>query len=402
MRSEILVNLGRTLTARPLTRNEIDAVSPIIDLVEPADLADAVHALVMEGIAFDALKPAVSRLINLVSKPLGRVLFAPTDPFFESLVLENAAFLRELGTLRPLVARLAVAGGEKRALCGEMRRSLESLAAIGLHYVKKENILFPHFEARYPRYRCISLMWALHDDVRSAIPRLIALLDVEPVDAKATGALLGRLFFDAHALAFREEKVIFPIVAGLLGLEERRELYAESRALGFCFLSPETVAALDDSAGAIGGGTGAKAIDGGPAGGPDSLSLDSGSLEPRIVDLILRSLPVDITFVDAEDKVAYFSNGAERVFPRSPAIIGRDVRNCHPAKSVDKVLGVIEAFRRGERDYEEFWLESGGRFVRIEYRAMRDATGKYLGTLEVSQDLTGPRSLEGEKRLVSS
>ncbi len=400
-RSGMLANLGRILVSRPLARAEIDEVSSTLDHVEPSDIADAIHILIMEGITTEALKPAVSRLINLVSKPLGRVRFTPTDPFFESLVLENAAFLSKLDTLRPLVARLAAARGEKRALCDEMRRSVESLAAIGLHYVKKENILFPYFEARYPHYRCISLMWALHDDVRSAFSRLPALLDSEPVDAKATGALLGRLFFDAHALVFREEKVLFPIVAGLLDVGERRALYVESRAMGFCFLGPEKIAVLDSSADARGNGPREKTVPSGLVGKPDSISLDAGSLEPLIVDLILKSLPVDITFVDAQDKVAYFSNGQERVFPRSPAIIGRDVRNCHPTKSVDKVLAVIEAFRSGERDHEEFWLETSGRFVRIEYRALRDGTGKYLGTLEVSQDLTGPRSLEGEKRLAS-
>lgn len=390
-RASILADLGRILVFRPLTRFEIEAVSDVLDGVGPGDLADAVHSLVAEGFGLDALKPAVSRLINLVSKALGRVAFKPDDPFFESLTLENEAFLRELDALRPLVGKLAA--GADRALFDAIGHSIRVLAAIDLHYIKKEHILFPYFESRYPRYRCISLMWSLHDDVRATLEQLASSLGKEAVDEKEIGAALGRLFFDAHALVFREEKVLFPILAELLSLEERKALLLESQALGFCFLSAERVAGLRvDSA--------ASSKPPRETRGPSSsLALDSGSLEPGLVDLILKALPLDLTFVDAEDRVAYFSNGKERVFPRSPAIIGRDVRNCHPAKSVDRVLAIVESFRKGERDLEEFWLETGGRFIRIVYRAIRDSEGRYLGTLEASQDLTEARALEGEKRL---
>ncbi len=396
----ILADLGRTLATRPLERGEIERAAAALDRVEPGDIVHAVHTLVSEGLDPGSLKGAVSRLINLVSRPLGRIRFEPEDPFFESLVLENAAFLRELDAAKPLVAGLSPGSGPRHELREKLRLSIRSLAAIDLHYKKKENVLFPYFEARYPSYRCISLMWALHDDVRASLGRLSELLETEAPDGKELVILLGGLFFDAHALVFREERLLFPVVAPLLRAEERRSLYFESRVVGFCFLGAGDIASLDASAGEGAAASLLPAAAGAAASGnPTALELDSGSLDPRIVDLVLKALPVDLTFVGADDRVAYFSNGPERVFPRSPSIIGRDVRNCHPPKSVDRVLGIIEAFRRGERDYEEFWLETGGRFVRIEYRAIRGPDGGYLGTLEASQDLTRPRSLEGERRL---
>ncbi|MDA8424735.1 MAG: PAS domain-containing protein, partial [Treponema sp.] len=127
--------------------------------------------------------------------------------------------------------------------------------------------------------------------------------------------------------------------------------------------------------------------------------LDAGALAPAAIDAILRRLPLDLTFIDAEDRVAYFSNGPHRVFPRSPAIVGRDVRNCHPPESLGRVLSLIEDFRSGRREREAFWIELRGRFVHIEYFALRGRGGEFLGVLEASEDITDKRSLAGEKRL---
>jgi uncharacterized protein len=393
-----LVSLGRVLVFRPLTKAEVEAAGQDVERLEPEDLADAVRLLVEEGLELEALKGAVSRLLNLAARALNRVSFAPSDPFFGSLLLENRAFLAKLDALKPLASRLLAAEGPQRDDLEALHHSVEALKAMDIHYVKKENVLFPYFEARYPRYRCISLMWALHDDMRSSLASLAELSSRpsalpegrEPLRElhgrqesarQALARLLGRLFFDGRALVLREEKLLFPIASSLLEAQEKRALFDESKALGFCLLESGEIASLELSS--------------------PSEASSTGVLSPELVELVLRNLPVDITFVDAADRVSYYSSGKDRVFPRSPAIIGRDLRNCHPAKSVDKVLRILEAFRKGEREREEFWLSAKGRFVRIEYRAIRDAKGAYLGTLEITQDLTEARELEGEKRLAS-
>jgi len=116
--------------------------------------------------------------------------------------------------------------------------------------------------------------------------------------------------------------------------------------------------------------------------------------------MILRHLPVDLSFVDVDGFVRYYSETAERLFPRTPGAIGRHVRNCHPPKSVHMVVEILRAFAEGKRDVAEFWIEMGGKFIHIRYFAVRNAEKEYLGCLEVSQDVTAIRGLEGERRLL--
>jgi hypothetical protein len=118
------------------------------------------------------------------------------------------------------------------------------------------------------------------------------------------------------------------------------------------------------------------------------------------INLMLMHLPVDISYVDENDKVAYYSQTEERIFPRSPGIIGRSVQNCHPSKSVHVVDKILGEFKSGKRDSAEFWIQMQGKFIHIRYFAMRDKNGIYRGTLEVSQDVTSIRGLQGDKRLL--
>jgi hypothetical protein len=118
------------------------------------------------------------------------------------------------------------------------------------------------------------------------------------------------------------------------------------------------------------------------------------------VDLLLTHLPVDISFVNENDELVYYSATKERIFPRSPGVIGRKVQKCHPPKSFHVVQKILDEFRAGKRDVAEFWIQMKGRFIHIRYFAVRDSGGKYRGTLEVSQDVTEIRKLEGEQRLL--
>jgi len=132
----------------------------------------------------------------------------------------------------------------------------------------------------------------------------------------------------------------------------------------------------------------------------DKLNLDIGNLSLEQINTMLKTLPVDLTFVDDKDEVAYYSDTEDRIFPRSKGIIGRAVQNCHPPKSVHVVEDILQKFKSGEKDVAEFWIQMDGNFIMIRYFAMRDEEGKYMGTLEVSQELSRLRTLEGERRLV--
>ncbi len=123
-------------------------------------------------------------------------------------------------------------------------------------------------------------------------------------------------------------------------------------------------------------------------------------MESELIEFMLNSMPVEISFVDENDEVRYFNKNGDRIFPRPRSVIGKKVQQCHPKKSVDKVIEIIESFKSGKRDVADFWINLKGRLIRIRYFAVRDNNKKYLGTLEVSQDITDIKKIEGEKRLL--
>lgn len=207
---------------------------------------------------------------------------------------------------------------------------------------------------------------------------------------------------------YEEANILFPTALEKLSEKEWREIRAQEAELGYSYVRPgdewpaeETRAAEatgGEGAGAGSPGVGAPVVRG--AIPPSLLSLETGALAPAQISLLLGNLPLDITYVDASDEVRFFSHGQERVFPRSPAVIGRKVQQCHPPHSVDRVQQILDAFRAGTHDVAEFWIQMNGRFVHIRYCALRDGEGAYQGTLEVVQDITALRELEGERRLL--
>jgi hypothetical protein len=128
--------------------------------------------------------------------------------------------------------------------------------------------------------------------------------------------------------------------------------------------------------------------------------FEAGTLSRAEVEAILETIPVDITFVDKEDRVKYFNRAEKRIFVRPKAIIGRKVQQCHPQKSIDIVNRILDSFKAGKKDVAEFWIQMRGKLVHIRYFAVRDKDGTYLGTLEVTQDITDIKKIEGEKRLL--
>jgi len=189
----------------------------------------------------------------------------------------------------------------------------------------------------------------------------------------------------------REENILLPMSLDTLDELEWWEVARQSAEIGYCLVDPEegwrpaSAPAPQPEEGAASG----------------RIRLPTGTVGVKELEAILNALPIDATFVDAEDRVRYFTHGRERVFSRSRAILGRKVQHCHPPSSVDTVDRILAAFRAGTENRATFWIEQRGRFVHIEYVALRDAAGAYLGCLEVTQDLTEKRALAGEQRLLS-
>jgi DUF438 domain-containing protein len=189
----------------------------------------------------------------------------------------------------------------------------------------------------------------------------------------------------------KEEKILLPMAASTLTEEEWGEIWRQSPEYGWCLVEPrEGYAPPKPVTGPL------------PTEIPSdrAVGFPTGSLTYEQLHGLFTALPVDLTFVDAEDCVRYFSEGPDRVFARSKAIIGRKVQHCHPPKSAHIVEQILDDFRSGRQSSAEFWIEFQGKFIHIRYFAVRDEEGTYAGTLEVTQDLTRLRALQGERRLL--
>jgi DUF438 domain-containing protein len=285
----------------------------------------------------------------------------------------------------------------------EARAALERLLEYDKHYLRKENILFAYLE-RTGFSGPSKVMWGVHNDIRDQWDALDELLgesyDPEVFEDAGVGEEIEAIF-DPMAQAIRdmvykEEKILFPAALQRLSEEEWAEVREQGEEIGYCYARPGTYWQPGDEAKEEAGkhiGT----LEAVPEG---LIPLTTGALSVEQIDWMLTSLPIDITFVDENDEVRYFSQTEERIFQRSPAIIGRKVQNCHPPQSVDRVQQILNDFRAGTRDTAEFWIQMQGMFVHIRYFALRDDEGAYRGTIEVTQNLKPLRELEGERRLL--
>jgi DUF438 domain-containing protein len=263
---------------------------------------------------------------------------------------------------------------------------IDRLSGIENHYQRKENQLFPLLE-RHGITGPSQVMWGVHDQIRAALKSVREAAGRKDAGdlAKATPALVRGVV----EMVYKEEKILFPMSHQTLSEEEWAEMRRGEDDLGYVLAEPAAPWPKDATHGAR------------PEPSTDGLlGLMTGEISLDQVNLIFTHLPVDLSFVDEHDVVRFYSEGPERIFPRSPAVIGRKVINCHPPKSVHMVQEILDSFRSGQQSVAEFWIEMQGKFIHIRYFAIRDQEGAYRGCLEVSQDVTGIRALEGERRLL--
>lgn len=320
---------------------------------------------------------------------------APPGHPVDTFLLENAALLETTRLLRTLLARIPGTDiGVLDALLLEVRARFNQLMDVDKHYRRKENLLFPYLE-KYGITGPPKVMWGKHDEtralLRAAIEGLEIARDMSPADALGFADLVLLPAVRAvEDMTMKEEMILFPMSLDHLTDLEWYEILRQTPEIGFCLVDPRerwVPAGIEAPA--------ESGLEGG------AVRLPSGSLLPEEIQALLNALPVDLTFVDRDDRVAYFSQGKHRIFDRNRAILGRDVRLCHPPSSVHIVDRIVGDFRSGRESSAPFWITLGGRFIHIEYFALRNERGEYLGTLEVSQDLTEKRALEGEQRLLS-
>lgn len=271
--------------------------------------------------------------------------------------------------------------------------SFNLLLDIDRHYSRKENLLFPYME-KYGITAPPKVMWGVDDEIRAAIKEVKALLQgygggkdelAQKMEAAADRVL---------EMIFKEENILFPMVLETLTEDEWMSIAAESDEIGYCLTQPAGKW-KPERVPVEGKDTGTNKTAGG------AIRFETGVLSTEEINLMFNTLPVDITFIDKDDVVKYFSQGKERIFARTKAVIGRTVQNCHPPQSVHIVEKLLEDFKSGKKDHEDFWIRMGGVFVYIRYFAVRNENGEYMGTMEVSQNIKPIQEMQGEKRLLS-
>jgi DUF438 domain-containing protein len=380
----------------------VDEVKPLFEEaiadVEATEIAAMEQKLIEGGIPDTEIKRLCDVHVRVFAEALEdhKPIEAPSGHPVDTFQRENQALLQVTKSLR----KTAEAVGEPpdgalwARLRDELASGVEHLSKVEGHYLRKENQLFPFLEEHGVEGPS-KVMWAIHDDIRTLIKQ--ARRTIADDNAAATVSTCLALAKMVDDMVDKEEKILYPMAMDTLSQEEWVAIRAGESEIGYAFITevpewPPVGAAAATGPSALGEAS--------PAGEETNLlDLRTGRLSPEQLNLILTALPIDFQFVDEHDRVRFYSEG-EHIFPRSPGVIGRKVQNCHPPSSVQKVRQIIDAFRAGERDVAEFWIELQDRFLHIRYFAIRDATGAYRGALETVQDATAIRALRGQRRLL--
>jgi DUF438 domain-containing protein len=348
---------------------------PVEDVLKLCDI----HSAVLEG----NVDLSASKTI-----PAGH----PVDVLLE----ENKALTKVIDETSVLLSSLdETEDAGLRAVVLQLSGLFNQLMDVDKHYLRKEYLLFPYLEQTGitgpPK-----VMWGKHDEIRELLKGSIEILktpDISKGDLLASTEIVLQPAVDGVAdMIVKEEEILLPMLMDALSDADWYEVQKQSLEIGYCLYDPPTEWVPE--------GIEAEGIDEIQKQG-SHIQLPSGGFSVEELLAILNTMPVDMTFVDREDKVKFFSQNRERIFQRNRAILNRDVRHCHPPASAHIVDKILEDFKSGKQERAPFWINLDGRMVHIEYFALRNEKGEYLGTLEVSQDLTGYRALEGEQRILS-
>jgi len=300
-------------------------------------------------------------------------------------------YYEETELIQRLIAELRTVNIEKQFQ--NYYNIFNQLITIEKRFARKENQLFPYLE-KHGWNGPSQGMWSFHDTLRDQI----RLLNTENGTQNKEKIIetLPFLLSGIERLMDIEDMRLFPNAMDLLTEEDWKEFYVGDEEMGWMltkkplkypaenYIHPSEDF-TDKSGELVKEGTS---------------HYDEGYMTPEQVNLLLKFMPLDITYVDENDKVIFYNRGDDRVFPRSKGIIGREVKFCHPPKSVDMVIRIVDEFRAGTKDVAEFWFNFKGRVIYIRYFAIRDENKKYRGVIEMSQDITDIQKLEGQKRLL--
>jgi len=374
----------------------------LVEGVSPSEIAEMEQALIMEGMPVEEIQ----RLCDVhaaVFKGSIEEIHRPQKPEdipghpVHTFKLENRELEKLINSrIKPHIE--AFRNNDSPENINNLANDFTTLWEVDKHYSRKENLLFPFIE-KYGITAPPKVMWGVDDEIRAAIKETHRLLTNYNGRKDEVASKAEETANKVNEMIFKEENILFPMALETLTEDEWLRIEQESEGIGYCLTRPagkwtparvnleEKLASENEQPLPSSGGY---------------IKFDTGILSPEEISAIFNTLPVDITFVDKDGAVKYFSQGKERIFTRTKTIIGRKVQNCHPPASVHVVEQVIENLKSGKKDHEDFWIKMQNMYVYIRYFAVRDEKGEFLGILEVTQNIKPIQEITGEKRLLSN
>ncbi|MFA7076460.1 MAG: PAS domain-containing protein [Candidatus Izemoplasmatales bacterium] len=324
------------------------------------------------------IKNSANRFVNVFHKGISRFSDLGDAKLFNELLKENKIIQDHLAKIKQYY--------KKEVICLHKKDLLDifyKCNEFNLKFIKYQNIIFPNLEKVIPSNKPLEVLWELHDDAQSLLKTIIELLKEEDSKEEELIKQIGTYHYLVFGICQKEELILLPVMKQLLDIDKLNEIYNECIDVGFVF-NQDKLEKIKTQKDLMSTGF---------------FSSNTGKMSIKELILMLNHLPLDITFVDKNDYVLYYNESKNRHFPRTPSVIGRLVKNCHPPKSVHIVEGIIEDFKAKRKDFEDFWINFKGQTLYIAYYAVRDDENNYLGVLEVSQDISRFQQIKGEKRL---
>jgi DUF438 domain-containing protein len=365
--------------------------------ITPVEISQIEEELIREGMPREEMQKLCDVHLLVFREAVEREKTSmPSGHPIHTLMEEHKILLQFADTLKNIAHRIKEAKD-----FDSVAREIEQIKHIEKHlkdseshYVREENVLFPYLE-KHGITQPPAIMWTEHDKIRVIKKNLYRLIDMrasmtfEDFQEQLEEASISLAeMLSSHF--YKENNILFPSALEVVTENEWKEIRKQFDELGYCCFTPEhakDVAAeikMDITEVEIG----------------DKILFETGEMLKEELKAVLNTLPVDITFVDKEDTVRYFSDSKDRIFPRTKAIIGRKVQQCHPQKSVHIVEQILDDFKNDRKTKAEFWIPLNERLIYIRYFALHDKNGDYLGCLEVTQDITDIKKIEGERRLL--
>lgn len=355
--------------------------------VSASEISEAEQALINEGLPVSE----VQRLCDVhsaVFKGSIEEIHRETDPMKIPGHPANVLYLENRRLERIIEEKIKPYLEKGKESLEAIQNGLEELSVIDIHYSKKENLLFPYME-KYGITAPPKVMWGVDDEIRDDLKTLKSDLSYGVFNdelKKGVEELINRI----NEMIFKEESIMLPMLLDIMTQDEWKKVADDSSEIGNIIdfvpvWNPDKEAKKEHKE---------------DIKEPGAIILPTGVFNTEELTHMLNTLPIDITFVGSDDTVKYFSQSSERIFARTKTIIGRNVSNCHPPASVHIVEGIVEDFKSGKKDHEDFWIKMGDKYVYIRYFAVRNEEGKYLGVVEVTQNIKPIQEITGEKRLV--